>query len=306
MPARTAGIESGATDPVCRDELAGETAVAPPPYRGRMADDAEPRDLTEAERIKLRTAKSALTDALNREHDSDAREAAFQQFMQTGNVYRETRDALHVPEDAGEYAEGLRAILLRIPDGWGRWISCSAGWYPLICELDSALAQLDPDYTVHQCKEKFGRLCYYAHSGRPGVGAEFRALIDAAEAHSGVTCELCGATGALHSRAGGGWVKTVCPVCAAAGGWELIGELVEELTPDRSGVWEVTTADGVEHYFDLRFGRYGGSDEDTRELAAIDLWPRLGDGFRVFLDGGEDGDEWRVVEAAVTRIERIR
>jgi hypothetical protein len=35
----------------------------------------------------------------------------------------------HIPKNAGEYQEALTAVLLRIPDGWGRWISCDAGWY---------------------------------------------------------------------------------------------------------------------------------------------------------------------------------
>ncbi len=46
--------------------------------------------------------------------------------------YQQLLNAAHVPEDAGEHAEALRGILLRIPDGWGRWISCDRGWYPLL------------------------------------------------------------------------------------------------------------------------------------------------------------------------------
>jgi hypothetical protein len=154
---------------------------------------------------------------------------------------------------------------------------------------------------VHQCKEKFGRLCFYAHSDRfSGLDSEFTRLIDAAEARSVAICELCGGSGRLHTRSSS-WVKTVCPTCAAAGDWELIGELVDDLTRDRTGVWKVATADGVAHYFDLRFGRYGRSGEDTQEIVAIDLWPSVGDGFRVVLDG----DEWRMGED-ITRIERIR
>ncbi len=68
-------------------------------------------------------------------------------------MFAAIRDALRIPDDAGEYAEALRKILLRIPDGWGRWISCDRGWYRLVCELDSAVVQLDPAYEVHQCKE---------------------------------------------------------------------------------------------------------------------------------------------------------
>jgi hypothetical protein len=35
------------------------------------------------------------------------------------------------------------------------------------------------------------------------------------------------------------------------------------------------------------------------------LWPSVGGDFRVVLDGGDAGDEWRVAES-VTRIERMR
>ncbi len=56
-------------------------------------------------------------------------------------------------------------MLLRIPDGWGRWISCSRGWYPLLVELDEQLQALLPVYVIHQIKEKFGGLRYYWKSG---------------------------------------------------------------------------------------------------------------------------------------------
>lgn len=72
------------------------------------------------------------------------------------------RDALHVPEDAGAWAGGLEVILRRIPERWGRYISCDAGWYPLLVACDRAPAQIAPDYQVHQVKEKFGvlRFCF--------------------------------------------------------------------------------------------------------------------------------------------------
>ena len=40
----------------------------------------------------------------------------------------------------------------------GRWISCGAGWYPLLIELHADLVALDHDYVVEQVKEKFGTL----------------------------------------------------------------------------------------------------------------------------------------------------
>lgn len=80
-------------------------------------------------------------------------------------IDREGLDALlntvHVPEDAGEHADALRRILERIPERWGRWISCSSGWYPLIIELDQKLAEIYPEYELHQVKEKYGTLRYY-------------------------------------------------------------------------------------------------------------------------------------------------
>ena len=70
-------------------------------------------------------------------------------------------DEIRIPDDAGEYEQGLYNILSRIPTKWGRWISCNRGWYPLIIELDQKLAEIEPEYTLHQVKEKFGTLRYY-------------------------------------------------------------------------------------------------------------------------------------------------
>ena len=172
-------------------------------------------ELTEAQKIKIRTAAAAADQILTDD-------GAFAQFMQTGSVWRETRDSLHVPEDAGEYVAQLTAILRRIPEGWGRWIRCDAGWYPMICELDHELAQLDPNYEVHQVKEKFGELRYYFHSDIfNGFDSPFVDMISAFERRSTITCELCGSAGRLHASAPIGFgsrvVKTLCGSCAAAG-----------------------------------------------------------------------------------------
>ena len=60
----------------------------------------------------------------------------------------------HLPEDAGEYADGLMDIMNRIPLGWGRWISCGPGWYSIITEANEQLKFIDPDYELQQVKEK--------------------------------------------------------------------------------------------------------------------------------------------------------
>ena len=75
--------------------------------------------------------------------------------------YERALNALHVPKNAGSSASDLERILRRIPDGWGRWVRCDRGWYPLIIELDHRLAEIDPAYHVHQIKEKFGALRFY-------------------------------------------------------------------------------------------------------------------------------------------------
>lgn len=56
--------------------------------------------------------------------DPKAFGAAWEAMRQIGGGLdvRQLADALEVPTDAGEYADALRRILVRIPDGWGRWI----------------------------------------------------------------------------------------------------------------------------------------------------------------------------------------
>ena len=117
-------------------------------------------------------------------------------------------------------------MLARIPDGWGRWISCGCGWYSLLVKLDEQLRALLPNYELHQVKEKFGGLRYYWEPGETiHDDLERRAelaeqLVTAAEGRAGVTCELCGAAGRLH-RTPARWpcYKTLCPACAEREGY---------------------------------------------------------------------------------------
>lgn len=132
----------------------------------------------------------------------------------------------HLPEDAGEYAEGLAKILNRIPDGWGRWISHDKGWYPLVCSTNEMLSYIDPDYEIHQVKEKYGTLRYYYGSKLPYESTQnkiMEAIVDRAEYLSSLTCEVCGKARfgeyenldrTVKLRNSGGWVKTLCSPCA--------------------------------------------------------------------------------------------
>lgn len=185
-----------------------------------MTEDS-PQPLDSATAARWEAAQSALSDFANavvEGTDPETRQAAAEAARQalSGLDLDAVRDALHVPEDAGDYHNALAAILRRIPDGWGRWISCDAGWYPLIVELDRDLAAIDPDYGLHQCKEKFGVLRFYAHAseGLPDeANRRFTERIAAAERTSATTCESCGSTaGSLHERRD--WFKTLCESCA--------------------------------------------------------------------------------------------
>lgn len=183
--------------------------------------EEHPQELSDAEAARYRAAHAAgeeFRTTMDSGGDDDRRAASAQLLQSISQLSpADTLNKIHMPDGAGEHAEQLRQIMLRIPDGWGRWISCDRGWYPLIVELDSALAELDPNYELHQCKEKFGALRFYFATEHRARRAPMDALVDAAEARSAKTCELCGDVGSLHVR--GSWLKTVCAECAESGGW---------------------------------------------------------------------------------------
>ncbi len=124
-------------------------------------------------------------------------------------------NSLHVPSDAGEHQDVLRALLERIPDGWGRWIQCGAGWYPILARLNERLREIDPDYQVHQIKEKFGTLRFYWAGLNYDAG---EAAVAEAETESARTCESCGNLGHLRTRRG--WSRTLCDDCSRSEGYE--------------------------------------------------------------------------------------
>lgn len=266
-----------------------------------MSDD--PEELNELERTQQGAARAASEDlrAAVDSGDPDERSAAFGQLIQTLSAMdpESTRDKLHVPDDADEHEAGLRAILRRIPDGWGRWISCSRGWYSIIIALDQALAEIDPDYVLHQVKEKFGTLRYYYRTEVEGARERMNTLIRAAETRCGATCELCGEPGVRHSN-GRGWILTLCPSCATEKGYGRIGELINDLTVDRHGIWKVTDYAGAESYWDLNHAEVtldGTRHRDSEVLAP----PSVLRTWRIRL---EDGRE--VVSELVASIERVR
>lgn len=85
------------------------------------------------------------------------------------------------------------------------------GWLSIVEGLNQRLAEIDPNYEIHQIKEKFGALRYYAIPNKLSFeearNGEFRQLIREAEAKSAVTCEICGDEGMI---AGPTWLKCRC------------------------------------------------------------------------------------------------
>ena len=132
-------------------------------------------------------------------------------------------NALHVPNDTGDYEDTLRALLERIPDGWGRWIQCGAGWYPILARLNERLEEFDPGYQILQIKEKFGTLRFYLGNGYHQLG---KAAVAEAEAESARTCELCGGPGYLRTR--NSWLRTVCDDCAQSEGYQDLPDNEED------------------------------------------------------------------------------
>lgn len=108
----------------------------------------------------FKDAASDLAEAVKDGVDITAARAAALQAAE-GLDHEAFLNARHLPPDAGEHAEDLLRILGRIADGWGRWISCDAGWYPIICRLDREIASIIPEYQINQVKEKFGGLRFY-------------------------------------------------------------------------------------------------------------------------------------------------
>lgn len=193
-------------------------------------DDSIP-ELTDAEKVRWRAAESDITamgDALaNGTATPDDVDAAFAHLLAVDIDPVKRRNVLHIPPDAGEHAGAIETILRRIPDGWGRWLSVDAGWYPLVVTTDAQLARLDPHYAVHQIKEKFGTLCYYfwpsSDDASPELLDAMYAITDDAEHASAITCERCGQTGTLH-QSPRIRVKTLCASCAEQLGYLVVGE----------------------------------------------------------------------------------
>jgi hypothetical protein len=128
---------------------------------------------------------------------------------------------LYIPEGIDEdMKEDYVEILNTIPEGWGRWITCDKGWYKLVIDTHKKLKYIDPDYEIHQIKEKFGGLRYYYHCSVPYKSIQreiMDAIVESAESNAEKTCETCGSNSykdKVETRNRRYWYKTLCITCA--------------------------------------------------------------------------------------------
>lgn len=93
------------------------------------------------------------------------------------------------------------------------WYGCIApdGWKDIVLEADAMLAHIDPDYEIHQIKEKFGTLRYYYGTNHEYDSIEYKimdAITRSAESKSAGVCEVCGKWGETDWEQS--WVTTLC------------------------------------------------------------------------------------------------
>jgi hypothetical protein len=124
-------------------------------------------------------------------------------------------------------------LISRMPKGWFPSIECGSGWDRILDEVEERLNYLDPNYEVHQVKEKFGTLRFYY---TPTIGGIVKDIMDdivrMAEYWSTRTCELCGNSSSrggsgtkfddtVDTKNRNGWYKTLCNTCAEKQGYPL-------------------------------------------------------------------------------------
>lgn len=272
--------------------------------------ERDPLEMTEAEQASLAASNAAISDLAHAllAGDREGGDAAFAAVEQADSqVDRDSLlDKFHMPRDAHGYEDGLRAIMLRIPPGWGRWVSCSRGWYSIVIQLDRDLAEIDPDYVVHQVKEKYAGLRYYFHASEGVTEADQQrmdALVDEAEAQCERTCEMCGEPGVRHATPHG-WLRTLCAECAAASEhhYQPLGELVNDLTAEHRGLWKVTCyGDFPDSHWDMSHGEVTVAGGERHRGVQVLAPPSVLRSWRIRLSDGTE-----IESGLVASIERVR
>lgn len=101
-----------------------------------------------------------------------------------------------------EYPESLKPVLNRIVADWPVRIDCEEGWWDIIVKCDRDLAEIDPDYSVYQIKEKMGGLRYYYNPSNPIFISQMDKVVAKYERICSMTCEKTGYPGILMRRNG--------------------------------------------------------------------------------------------------------
>ena len=114
----------------------------------------------------------------------------------------------------------IEQLRTKFVPGWLNVVQVDEGWYGIVLNCDKELSELDPDYRVHQIKEKFGGLRYYfRHSDECSLDTldKMNQVVQKYEAESFRICEATGEPGVLM-RSAGGYLKTLNPVFVAGSG----------------------------------------------------------------------------------------
>lgn len=90
------------------------------------------------------------------------------------------------------------------------WCVLPEGWTDIVCKMNEHLEALEPDYILHQVKEKFGGLRYYTHTpNRPNDRDDlFHIIVSYYETLSFTICDQCGEHGTRWIK--DGYVRTRC------------------------------------------------------------------------------------------------
>lgn len=102
-------------------------------------------------------------------------------------------------------------ILARFSPGFSPSLDIGPGWEHLVYQLHTVLKCIDPNYQLHQCKEKFGGLRYYISTNIADLSKynQINNIIHTVENKSIHTCEECGKPGSLRGKHNG-WYYTSC------------------------------------------------------------------------------------------------
>lgn len=116
-------------------------------------------------------------------------------------------------------------VVDRIIDGYWRGISCDQGWWGLVLECDKELANIDPDYTIYQVKEKFGGLRFYFDTKDIRAKNTMNKIVRKYEELAARTCEVSGKAGVLMLKLGR--YRTLGPEFADEG-WSPVENILKE------------------------------------------------------------------------------